>query len=121
MKSFIQATAAYIAKMPAAGKLILGECFATAEEAMGTMTTTVGIASIEVAGVEVATVTVVPSDAIGVTYELTLNSTYATAANGAGEVRFAAADAIECITKTQAVDGTVTGTLRFYLSVELSD
>jgi len=111
-------TTAFTMEAPFAGKLYVGRSFGRIEEVVGSMTTTVGVASIEVAGTEIATLTAVPADAVGETDPFVVDASDTTAANGEGVYAFSRGDNIEVLTKTQAVDGTVTGTVRAYLYME---
>ncbi len=112
-------TTAATINAPFAGHLFINECFVRIEEVVGSMTTTEAVVSIEVAGIEVAISEAVAADAVGSTRKFTVVSP-ATDANG-GKVKFAAGDAIAVLTKTQAVDGTVTGTGRVNLAIEYGD
>lgn len=94
-------------KAPFNGYLRLDRCFAQWTEATGTQTTTVGVLSIEVGGVEVATLTASQGGAVGDTQLFTPNATYVDAANPV--YRFSVGDVIRTKVKTQAVDGTTTG------------
>ena len=104
-------TTNYTVEAPLAGVLRLDECFLRWTEATGSQTTTQGVISIEVASVEVATLTANQSDGIGQTQLFT--------ASGDEYIEFAAGDVIAVLTKTQAVDGTVTGDGTCMLSLEL--
>jgi len=101
---------------PFDGRLNIEAMYIEWTEATGSQTTTQGVISIEVAGTEVATLTANQSDAIGETQTFTVDGTEATAAQPF--VEFDAGDDIECITKTQAVDGTVTGDGTIYMPIE---
>ena len=103
-------------KAPRAGKILLNECWARWTEAAGTQTTTAGVASIEVATVEQATITSGKDEAVGDVDTWTLASTV----GNDKAVYFAAADLIDVKLKTQAVGGSVTGELRAYLVIELA-
>ena len=106
-------TTAYLFDAPSAGKILLNESFAVAvNEAMGSMTTTPGVGSIEIGGTEYATIVVTASDAEGTSYTLTEAATV----GDDGAVYVSAGDSIEFITKTQAVDGTITGELQVFLA-----
>lgn len=118
--SAADATVAYTIDAPGAGHIYVGEVFGRFEEAVaaGGFTTTAGVLSLEVGGNEVGTwSTGVASTgrAIGDTLSplLTVDGTYATDTNSA--VAVAAGDVISVKTKTQGVDGTVTGTVRLYI------
>lgn len=106
---------------PLDGKIMIGETVGVAEEAIGTMTTTNAVVSIEVDGQEVGTLTPTPSDVIGTAYVFTPDGTIATSANGDGSVQFTTGDVITVKTKTQAVGGTVTGTIRVNYAFEFGD
>lgn len=101
---------------PFAGKIMLGSCWARWEEAAGTQTTTAGVASIEVGGTEYATLTSGKNEAIGDRDVFTLSGVGVDKA-----VYVAAGDLIDVKLKTQAVGGTVTGTIRVYLCFEFAD
>jgi len=77
-------------------------------EAMGTMTTTVGVGSLTISGTEKSTVTATPSAAIG-------TETYGTQFK---PVKVAAGATILFKTKTQAVGGTITGEYAPFIYVE---
>jgi hypothetical protein len=109
-------TSAYSFDVPFDGYLVLGECYAVAEEATGTQSSTQGVVSIEVGGVEVGTLTADISQSIGHTQTFTPDGTNVTAANPVYKVT--AGDAVEAITKTQAVGGTVTGTYRVSFALD---
>jgi len=115
------ATSASIFKAPGAGYIDVAACFVRFEEAVaaGGFSTTAGVASLEVGGVEVATwsTTVAPSagKAIGDTAMVTPATAYADK-----PVTFASGATIEVKTKTQGVGGTVTGTARFWIPVEFN-
>jgi len=104
-------------EMPFAGRLNLEKTFLHWTEATGTQSGTRGVASIEVAGTEVASLTANISDAIGETQTYTLDSTVDA---GSPYVDFDAGDDIELLTKTQAAGGTTTGDGVVYLCVELA-
>jgi len=110
------ATTAFTMDVPFDGYLVIDESFARWEEDAGSQTTTAGVASIEVGGNEVATITSAKDEVIGDTDTWTVDGTYATAANPV--VKVSAGDAVVLKTKTQAVGGTVTGTLRAYLAFD---
>ena len=112
-------TTSFTFDAPKAGKILLNQSFAVVIEAIGTQATTAGVGSIEVGGTEIATITTTASDAVGTTYTLTP----ATVVGDDQAYPVAAGDAIEFITKTQAVDGggTVTGELEVVLAMELAD
>ena len=99
---------------PRAGKVLLNLSWARVTEAIGTMTSTTGVGSIEVAGTEVATITPTASDAIGESYALTEDSSV----DDDHIVPFSAGDDIEFICKTQASGGTTTGELEVMLATE---
>lgn len=115
-------TTAFTIKAPGAGSISLSAVFGRFEEAVasGGFSTTAGVASLEVGGVEYATWSTgvsATARAIGDTVLMTAN----TAANALGDnVNFASGDAIVLKTKTQGVGGTVTGTLRFVLPLEVN-
>jgi hypothetical protein len=115
------ATSASIFKAPGAGYVDVAACFVRFEEAVaaGGFSTTAGVASLEVGGVEVATwsTTVAPAvgRAIGDVAMATADAVYADKA-----VTFASGATIEVKTKTQGVGGTVTGTVRFWIPVEFN-
>lgn len=110
-------TSQYTFDAPKNGKILLRESFAIVQEAIGTMTSTTGVGSIEVGGTEIATITPTASDAIGTAYTLTEGS----GVGDDGTYPVSAGDAIEFITKTQAVGGTVTGELEVVLALELDN
>lgn len=101
---------------PFAGKLNVEATYLEWTEATGSQSGAQGVISLEVGGVEVATLTANQSDAIGETQTFTVDGTVATVAEPF--VPFAAGADIECITKTQATGGTVTGDGTIYLAVE---
>lgn len=114
-------TTSFTVVAPGAGSIALSAVFGRFEEAIasGGFTTTAGVASLEVAGVEYATFstgTNATARAIGETVLLTPNAT-ATALGG--NVNFNAGDSITLKTKTQGAGGTVTGTIRFWLPLDL--
>lgn len=104
------ATVQFTMEAPYRGVLRLDECFIRWTEATGTQTTTAGVLSISVAGTEVATLTANVSDAIGETQIFTAASDK--------NIEFLAGDDIVIKTKTQAVDGTITGDGDVTLSLE---
>lgn len=113
-------TTAFTINAPGAGSIALSAVFGRLEEAIasGGFSSTAGVASLEVAGVEYATFSTgvaATARAIGATVLMTANAT-ATALGG--NVNFNAGDAIVLKTKTQGAGGTVTGTIRFYLPLE---
>lgn len=111
-------TTAYLFDAPRAGKILLNESFAVAvNEAMGTMSTTPGVGSIEIGGTEYATIVVTASDAEGTSYTLT----EAAAVGDDGAVYVDAGDSIEFITKTQAAGGTIIGELQVFLACEFAN
>lgn len=116
------ATTAFTIKAPGAGTISISAVFGRFEEAVaaGGFSTTAGVASLEVAGTEYATWSTgvaATARAIGDTVLVTAN----TASNALGDnVTFASGDAITLKTKTQGVGGTVTGTIRFYLPLEVN-
>lgn len=117
------ATSATKFKVPAAGFVYAKQIFGRFEEAVasGGFSTTAGVASVEVGGKEVATISTgvaATARAIGDTLQVTVDGTNVTNSNGA--IAVAAGDLIECKTKTQGVGGTVTGTVRFWVPVELN-
>jgi len=111
-------TTSFTFDAPKAGKILLNQSFAVVIEAIGSMTTTVGVGSIEVGGTEIATITPTASDAVGTAYTLTPVSAVV---GDDQSYPVSAGDAIEFITKTQAVGGTVTGELEVVLAMELAD
>jgi len=110
-------TTQYTIYAPFKGVIRLDECFLRWTEATGTQTTTAGVISISVAGTEVATLTAGVSLAIGKTQRFT--STTPTTNPKDPYIEFAADDAIVIKTKTQAVDGTITGDGDVFLHLEL--
>lgn len=115
-------TTAFTIKAPGAGSIALTAVFGRFEEAVATggFTSTAGVASLEVAGVEYATwSTGVTSTArsIGDTILMDAN---ATALALGGNVNFAAGDEITLKTKTAGTGGTVTGTIRFNLPLDIN-
>lgn len=110
-------------KVPAAGYVHVKQIFGRFEEAVAGsgFSSTAGVASIEVGGLEVATWSTgvsATARAIGDTVQVTVDGTNVTAA--AGVIKVAAGDLIECKTKTQGAGGTVTGTVRFYVPFEVN-
>jgi hypothetical protein len=95
---------------PFAGVLRLDECYVRWTEATGTQSSAQGVIAIEVATVEVATLTANISDAIGETQLFTASSDK--------YVEFSAGDDIVITVKTQASGGTVTGDGDVQLSLE---
>lgn len=117
------ATSATKFKVPAAGYVNVKQIFGRFEEAVaaGGFSSAAGVASIEVGGTEVATWSTgvaATARAIGDTVQVTVDGT--TATNAQGAVKVAAGDLIECKTKTQGTGGTVTGTIRFYVSLDVN-
>lgn len=112
-------TAAFVMDAPRAGKLVINQCFGRWEEAAGTQTTTAGVVSLEVNDNEVGTITSAKNEAIGDADTFTVDGTNATSANPV--YGFTAGQEIAVRTKTQAVGGTVTGTVRVYLALDLAD
>ena len=100
---------------PKAGKLLLNKSWLRFEEAAGSQTTTAGVASVEVGGTEVATYTSTKAEAVGDTSVWTQDSTV----GDDQAVYFSQGDVVDVTLKTQAVGGTVTGTIRAYLAIEL--
>lgn len=115
-------TSAAIIKSPGDGYVYVGEIFGRFEEAVasGGFTSTAGVASIEIGGTEVATWstgTTATARAIGDVVTVTVDGTNVTAANSAYKV--SSGDTIEVVTKTQGVGGTVTGTIRFNIPMDV--
>lgn len=104
------ATTHFTMEAPWAGKLSINECYLRWSEATGTQATTQGVISVEVAGVEVATLTANISDAVGETQKFTAASE--------NFIEFSAGDDIVIKTKTQAAGGTTTGNGDVFLSLE---
>lgn len=109
-------TTQFTMEAPYKGVIRLDECFVRWTEATGTQTTTRGVLSIVVAGTEVATLTANASDAIGQTQRFTATTPTTTPKDP--YIEFNAGDAILVKTKTQAVDGTITGDGDVSLSFE---
>lgn len=102
-------TTNFTMEAPYAGKLAIDESFLRWTEETGTQTTTEGVVSIEVAGVEVATLTANVADAVGQTQRFeAADDKY---------IEFSEGDNIAIKTKTQATGGTVTGDGTVYLSL----
>lgn len=117
------ATTAATIKAPGAGWVLVKEMFGRFEEAVaaGGFSTTAGVASLEIGGVEVATWSTgvaATARSIGDTVQPTVDGTYVTSASGAYKV--AAGDTITLKTKTQGVGGTVTGTIRFNIPMDIN-
>lgn len=100
---------------PKNGKLLLNQSWLRFEEAAGTQTSAAGVASIEVGGTECATYTSTKSEAIGDTSVWTQDSTV----GDDQAVYFSQGDVIDVKLKTQASGGTVTGTIRAYLAIQI--
>lgn len=116
------ATSASIFKAPGAGYLDVAASFIRFEEAVaaGGFTTTAGVAALYVGGTEVASwSTGVGAACTGRAIGDVIKVTPATGYEDKPAV-FAAGDSIEIKTKTQGVDGTVTGTCRFWTPVEFN-
>lgn len=114
------ATSATKFKAPGAGYIEIASAFGRFEEAVasGGFSSTAGVASIEVGGVEVATWSTgvaATARAIGDTVMVTPSATYADKA-----ITVSAGDLIECKTKTQGAGGTVTGEIRFWIPCEFN-
>lgn len=109
-------TTAFTMECPRAGKLHINQLWARIEEAIDNPTIA-GVASVEVAGTEYGTITVVDNDIVGDSYTMTADA----AVGDDGVVPLSAGDDIECITKTQGTGGTGGGTLRFYLPITWVD
>jgi hypothetical protein len=104
---------------PKAGKLLLDSSYFVVEEAFQAAAV-LGVASIEVGGVEVATYTSLGTEALDDSATLTEDGTVATAANP--YAAFSAGDVLDVKLKTQATGGVgQNGTLRAYLAFELAD
>lgn len=104
---------------PRAGYLDINKTFGRWEEATGSQTSVVAVASIEVGGVEIALLTASQSGAIADTQNFLADGTNAIGSNP--HVEFSAGDVIDVTLKTQASGGTTTGTLRVYLALDIAD
>lgn len=116
-------TTATTFKAPAAGWVNVKQIFGRFEEAVaaGGFSSTAGVASIVIGGVEVATWSTgvaATARSIGDTVQVTVDGTNVT--NAQGSLKVAAGDAIVCKTKTQGAGGTVTGTIRFYVPLDMN-
>lgn len=116
-------TVASTFKVPAAGYINVKQIFGRFEEAVasGGFSSTAGVASVKVGSLEVATWSTgvaATARSIGDTVQVTVDGTNVTDANGV--IKVAAGDAITVNTKTQGAGGTVTGTLRFYIPIDLN-
>lgn len=111
------ATTQFTYKAAKKGVIRLDECYLRWSEATGTQTTTAGVISITVAGVEVATLTAGLSLSIGDTQFFT--ATTPTTNPKDAWISFLVGDTIVIKTKTQAVGGTLTGDGDVSLSLEL--
>lgn len=107
-------TSQFLITAPIAGVLNVSECVGVLTEATGAMTID-GVIALYVGGNEVGTFTPGDSAAIGFSEAFTPDGTYATDANPS--VEFAAGDAIEVKTKTQATNET-TGDGVVYLAID---
>lgn len=117
------ATSAWKMKAPGAGYVLVKEVFGRFEEAVaaGGFSSAAGVASLEVGGLEVATWSTgvsATARAIGDTVQPTVDGTNVTSANGA--IKVAAGDLLELKTKTQGTGGTVTGTIRFVIPMDIN-
>lgn len=108
----------YTFDAPKAGKLVLDQCYGTAEEAIGDATTQ-GVMIIQVNDVTVATYTTIGTEAIGDKLNFTVDGTVATATNPVAY--FTAGQKIDVELSVQASGATTTGTARVYLAMELAD
>lgn len=116
-------TTAYTIDAPGAGMVLVGEIFGRFGEAVasGGFSSTAGVASLEIGGTEVATWTTgvaATARAIGDTVQMTPDEVDATAANSSYPV--ASGAAITLKTKTQGAGGTVTGTILWYIPMDLN-
>jgi hypothetical protein len=107
-------TSQFLIAAPSAGVINVKECIGVLTEATGTMTVD-GVIALYIAGNEVGTFTPGDDAAIGFSEAFTVDGTYATSANP--YVEFAAGEAIEVKTKTQATDVT-TGDGVVYLAID---
>lgn len=112
-------TSQYSIEAPAAGVLRVDQTYIRWTEATGSQTSTQGVVSLEVAGVEVATLTANQSDGIGETQTFT-GATTDTNGTVINAIDFAAGADIEVVVKTQAVGGTITGDGDVFLSLGLA-
>lgn len=117
------ATSAWKMKAPGAGYILVKEVFGRFEEVIagGGFSATAGVASLEVGGLEVATWSTgvaATARAIGDCVQPTVDGTNVTSANGA--IKVASGDLLELKTKTQGVGGTVTGTIRFVIPMDIN-
>ena len=104
---------------PRAGKLLIDQCFLVVEEAFQAAAT-LGEASIEVGGTEVAAYTSLGTEALDDRGVFTADGTVATTSNP--YAYFAAGAVIDVQGKTQAAGGAgQNGTLRVHLAYELAD
>lgn len=117
------ATVASTFKVPAAGYVNVKQIFGRFEEAVasGGFSSAAGVASVKIGSAEVATWSTgvaATARSIGDTVQVTVDGTNVTDASGVFKV--AAGDAITVNTKTQGTGGTVTGTIRFYIPIDLN-
>lgn len=111
-------TAAATIKAPGDGYIFVKEIFGRFEEAVaaGGFSTTAGVASIEVNSVEVATW----STGVAATARAVGDTVLVTAASGYDLVKVTSGQTITVKTKTQGVGGTVTGTLRLMIPMDVN-
>ena len=115
-------TTAATIKAPGNGYIHIKEIFGRFEEAVagGGFSATAGVASIVVNSVEVATWSTgvaATARAIGDTVLVTVDGTVVTTAQGS--LKVTSGQTISVKTKTQGVGGTVTGTVRFMIPMDL--
>jgi len=116
-------TSAAIIKSPGDGYIFVKGIFARFEEAVaaGGFSSAAGVASIEINSVEVATWSTgvaATARSIGDTVLVTVDGTNVTSANG--HYKVTAGQTITVKTKTQGTGGTVTGTVRFNIPMDIN-
>lgn len=116
-------TTAATIKAPGDGYVLVKEIFGRFEEAVagGGFSSAAGVASLEINSVEVATWTTgvaATARAIGDTVQVTVDGTTVTSASGA--LKVTAGQTITLKTKTQGTGGTVTGTIRFNIPMDIN-
>jgi len=112
------ATTAWTMKAPGAGYIEVAEVWGRFEEAVAAsgFSSAAGVASLTIGSTEVATW----STGVSATARAIGDTVFFTPATDVKAVNFAAGDSIILKTKTQGTGGTVTGTIRFVIPMELN-
>lgn len=117
-------TTAYTIDAPGAGFVQVDEIFGRFEEAVasGGFTSTAPVMSLEIGGTEVATFTTgtaATARAIGDTIKSIFTPDESNSFAAVSAYKVSAGDAITLKTKTQGAGGTVTGTIRLYIPMDI--